>query len=632
MAKQPPPCSMVLEGGVTSAVIYASLLSSLAPRYTFQQLGGASSGAVAACAAAAAEFARLHGAAPPNAAFALLGEFPQQLATLDGAGRTALFRLFQPAPAARRAFRVAMAALDPRDKSHAATAGRILAALIVQFWVAAALVALPVALTTWITAGWLSGQMTCGLALDCQLLRFGLWVLLLLPGLLGALLALALWALWTTCRALRGNHWGLCNGMEQDGAPAGSALTTQLHAFYQTLAGRPPSGPPLTFGDLWWGPAATTGPPRTDSGPRQIDLQVITTAVSQARPVRLPGEPGTDPLREYFYDPLEWKWLFPPAIMAHLASHARPVTLRHDDGRELRALPAPKDWPVLMAARFSLSFPILLSALPMYIAIPRRDMLRAGAGANRPLFEARKVYFSDGGITSNCPIHLFDAPLPGFPTFGANLYTRSRGNDIRVSRSDTRDPELDASATRDGAAGSTPLPFLRSIVSTMLGWRDSLQRRLPGYRERVVHIGIPEDAGGLHLAMPPSTILMLAQQGIAAANALSNDFSMPRRSGEANAWERHRWTRTRTTLSALHSYLDALVERLPLGSPDYPRLLRTARPADHPFADERARQQALDLAEGIRALMAAIDATRPADAMDQNAPQPRPELHMSPPW
>jgi len=27
----------------------------------------------------------------------------------------------------------------------------------------------------------------------------------------------------------------------------------------------------------------------------------------------------------------------------------------------------------------------------------------------------------DGGLTSNFPIHFFDAPLPGRPTFGINL-------------------------------------------------------------------------------------------------------------------------------------------------------------------------------------------------------------------
>lgn len=93
MAEEGSPCSVVLEGGVTSAVIYASLLARLSQYYTFRQLGGASSGAVAAAAAAAAEFARQNSPARSSASFALLAQFPAQLA-VDPCGTTKLFKLF----------------------------------------------------------------------------------------------------------------------------------------------------------------------------------------------------------------------------------------------------------------------------------------------------------------------------------------------------------------------------------------------------------------------------------------------------------------------------------------------------------------------------------------------------------
>jgi hypothetical protein len=633
MADTTRPCSVVLEGGVTSAVIYASLLARLSKHYAFRQLGGASSGAVAATAAAAAEFARRHGADQPNASFQLLDQFPAKLAELKD-GRTTLFRYFQPTPAARPAFDIAMAALDRQSGGIAAMAWGAGLELLRQFGLAALLLALPVALLGWASASWLSSRLHCGLAIDCLLLWGGAWLSILLPSLLGALLVLLLWALRTTFGALRDNHWGLCNGTEQNGAPAGSALTTALHGFFQALAGPLVKGP-LTFGDLWWGPRPQDGSARNESGERQIDLQIITSAVSQARPVRLPGSPDNDPLREYFYDPNEWAVLFPPDVMLHLKSHARGAELLHEDGRSLRALPSPQHWPVLMAARFSLSFPVLLSALPMYIAIPRREMLRAGEAATRPPFETRKVYFSDGGITSNCPVHLFDAPLPRYPTFGVNLYKCASAEARPIRRSDIRDPELDASATSDATGWRTPLPFLLSIFSTMFGWRDSLQRRLPGYRERIVHIGVRPEAGGLNLAMPAKTIQILAMLGSDAAELLHRDFSTPRRSGEANAWERHRWTRTRTTLSALHAYLAAFADRLSIEAPMYPpytRLLRTATPPEHPFQGDMARQQALELAEGVHRLLGVVDSTMPIDAMDRNRPHPSPSLHLSPPW
>jgi hypothetical protein len=132
--------------------------------------------------------------------------------------------------------------------------------------------------------------------------------------------------------------------------------------------------------------------------------------------------------------------------------------------------------------------------------------------------------------------------------------------------------------------------------------------------------------------MTPKTIQILGKLGIEAAEKLRDDFSRPRTAGEANAWERHRWTRARTTLSALRAYLAAFVGRLAAGQPDYTRLLRTATPIDHPFQEDKARQQVLELVEGTRALMHTIEATIPADALDQNTPRPLPGLHMSPPW
>ena len=44
----PQDCDVVLEGGVTSAVIYAGLLARLSKTYRFRCLGGTSAGAVAA--------------------------------------------------------------------------------------------------------------------------------------------------------------------------------------------------------------------------------------------------------------------------------------------------------------------------------------------------------------------------------------------------------------------------------------------------------------------------------------------------------------------------------------------------------------------------------------------------------
>lgn len=615
MPKERSPCSVVLEGGVTSAVIYASLLQRLSRHYSFKQLGGASSGAVAAAAAAAAEFARQNTPGQPSAPFDALGRFPAALAATDSSGRTALFKLFQPRPGGRRSFRVGMAALGGKsDEGLAAVAVRLVVALLANFWLGALGGALLVVGIAGLVADGLQQRGICSGGLDNFLLCAVGTGVAALAALVAAALALVAYALLVTSKELRGNHWGLCNGMTQSGFCKDTALTPTLHGLLQGLSGLG-SRKPLTFADLW-GPAPG----------RAIDLQIVTSAISLARPVRLPGDAGAHPLRGFFYDPLEWEALFPEDVLAHLKAHGELATLQHADGRVLLSLPEPAQWPVLMAVRFSLSFPVLLSAVPMYIPVLRRERDAP------PSFEARKVYFSDGGITSNCPVHLFDAPLPGYPTFGVNLYTPRKGQKSRVSRSDTRDPELEDAATPDAAGWTNPAPFLLAIFSTMFGWRDSLQRSLPGYRERIVHIGVPEDAGALNLAMSPDTIGMLSTLGKLGARLLHRDFATPRRTGEANAWERHRWTRTRTMLSALRGYLSVLAGRVPTGQPDYPGLLRTAVPSRYPLQDDRARQQALHLLDEACALSESLEAMPPPGALDQATPQPAPQLRMSPPW
>ena len=68
--------------------------------------------------------------------------------------------------------------------------------------------------------------------------------------------------------------------------------------------------------------------------------------------------------------------------------------------------------PVVIAARLSLSFPILISAVPI-----------CAVDYTRPPGKMRLVvhWFSDGGISSNFPMHLFDSMWPRRPTFGIAL-------------------------------------------------------------------------------------------------------------------------------------------------------------------------------------------------------------------
>jgi predicted acylesterase/phospholipase RssA len=68
-------CDIVLKGGITSGVVYPLALVSLAEKYRFSNIGGTSAGAMAAVAAAAAEYGRHI----ENAGFDRLARIPDEL-------------------------------------------------------------------------------------------------------------------------------------------------------------------------------------------------------------------------------------------------------------------------------------------------------------------------------------------------------------------------------------------------------------------------------------------------------------------------------------------------------------------------------------------------------------------------
>ena len=105
-----PTCDVVLKGGITSGVLYPTLLGELARRYRLVNVGGASAGAIAAVVAAAAEYGRQHG----SLGFAVLEAMPKQLGAVNAAGDTALMTLFEPQPRTRPLMTVLRAVLRGR--------------------------------------------------------------------------------------------------------------------------------------------------------------------------------------------------------------------------------------------------------------------------------------------------------------------------------------------------------------------------------------------------------------------------------------------------------------------------------------------------------------------------------------
>ena len=69
------------------------------------------------------------------------------------------------------------------------------------------------------------------------------------------------------------------------------------------------------------------------------------------------------------------------------------------------------------------------------------------------------------------------------------------------------------------------LAFLSVIVGTSRSWSDELQLLMPGYRDRVVHVSVGDDEGGLNLNMAEPSIRRLSARGVFAGKELVHRFA-----------------------------------------------------------------------------------------------------------
>lgn len=257
-------------------------------------------------------------------------------------------------------------------------------------------------------------------------------------------------------------------------------ITSWLHETIQAIAGRE-HGAPLTFGDL------------SEHG---IELAVVTTDLGAARPVRLPLRGG----QEYRFDLRELAPLFPHDVIEQL----RRI---EPDEHGLRGLPH-AELPVIVAVRMSLSVPLLFASVPLHPAPGRRS------------------WFTDGGVTSNFPISLFDAWLPSRPTFAIDMrpFPLRGGTPDRRAAKRVFLPDVDGPAPPrwDDVTGVSSL--VQQIVDAVQNWRDSAQAELDGFRDRVCVLRLGEGEGGLHLDMDAATLRQLVQDGRDAGALLSARF------------------------------------------------------------------------------------------------------------
>jgi predicted acylesterase/phospholipase RssA len=516
MSATAPPkkeCDLVMKGGITSGVVYPGAITRIADDYRFRNLGGASAGAIAAVAAAACEYRRNQG--NPDA-FDVLDEVQHEIS-----GQGFVQSLFQPTAEAKPAFDLALRLVTTTGSlaQRSLQAGVLIlrqdrrfllgAGLAVVAWLVIAVLAI---------AALLSGGPS-GLEIAAAIL-LGV-AALPLAGLIVAAFAVGAFVRFGTKldRALQDTWWGMCSGKTEKGQPADSGLTDWLYQTVQKCAGNPEK--PLSFRDL-------VGDDPTNA---DVNLQLITTDLSASRPATLPLPEPTDEEKPYFFDPEEWRRLFPEPVVQHMVDATGDGAVPDPDGDFRMLYPMPGlDLPIVVAARLSLSFPILLSTIPFW----RQD----GPGDR---FVQHTM--SDGGISSNFPIHYFDSLFPGRPTFGLDLqpWRDESQKSVEMSNEPRR-----AGFTEVRNVGD----FFGQILNAARNWRDSLQAELPGYRDRICQIRLTGEEGGLNLNMPAPVVQRLVERGAEAGAEVTNPASFD--------WNKHRITRFQTMMQMLQQSLGPL--------------------------------------------------------------------------
>lgn len=620
-------CDLVMKGGITSGVVYPEAACELARAYCFRNIGGTSAGAIAAAATAAAELGR----GTEKGGFRLLGTLPQFLAQKPGgAPNPNLFYFFQPQKETKAVFDTCVAALGGGKSAVL----RVLVAACKAFWSYVLLGAIPgLAFTIW------ACTQTTGLFLGfCVLLGLGLALLF------AAALAGAGFYLQVTKR-IPANFFGLCTGLEGGPASPGVALTPWLAGFLNTLAGRSPDATPLTFGDLWG--------TRDPMAPRAVNLEMMTTCLSHGRPYRLPFRDDDDVRenRQFFFRVDEFDKLFPEPVMEWLKKNPRApkdAAARLRETEYLQAgyypLPEPCDLPVIVAVRMSLSFPLLLSAVPLhaidYSRVTEKDRV------------LERCWFSDGGISSNFPVHFFDSPLPRWPTFAITLAGKHPDYppDFYLPKNNSAGTEHWTRFEGDPEEPSKVIPglaqltgFLGAIMNAMQNWSDNTLARLPGFRDRIAVITLSKEEGGLNLNMPEKRITDLSARGKGAGAEFVARFATGTSASKLN-WPNHRWVRLRAGLAAIeenllrleYSCAEPLNNDLPYdvwmketensNVPSYPWV------ADGQGGNWRAQRQLAE--DTLAALRRSAQALKPGAAgsapLADGSPRPRAELRVRP--
>ncbi len=577
-------CDVVMKGGVTSGIVYPRALCHLATRFNLRNIGGTSVGAIAAAIAAAAEYQRRK--TQSAAGYLALAKVPEFLSRGDS-----LIRLFAADAGAAALVRIGLKFIS--SAPLVLRLALVVGAAAKEYWWQA--------LVPILALGYCFLLPDLFAAKPGSLLQLSTWwaliahafVPLLLLALLStlALFAIALRRCWSV---LTKNDYGFCHAYDGaaadtfkasldrltasgksivDLAPADTPpLFNWLEAYIAHAAGRTPEAAPLTIGDLRDVPLPSWFP--GDDRP-SIDFQTITTCLTLGRPFGLPfdsercghrqGLPNRRPDRPtlYFLESDLCKY-FSEVTLAHLkmkggeALGVRPVDAQGRPLGTVYRFPTGEDLPLVVAVRMSMSFPILFCALRLWAESPDGRCLQP-------------MWFSDGGLSSNFPVHLFDGPLPRWPTFALDLLDGGTAQRVVHGKvvvpvpagdafleSDDSSVPLESSYPLSGPNGrGSILEFASALIDAMRNWQDMTLGALPGNASRTIGIRLPADEGGLNLTMTQDQVLDLIARGDLAGESLVNRFVAGDEHYDTPSWRTQRWLRYLATMQATTRWLES---------------------------------------------------------------------------
>ncbi len=706
----PPPagrfCDLVLQGGVINGVAYPGFLMEVARRFHFHAIGGASVGAVAACLLAAAEYRRRYGQLSGfNEGLRLL---PQELGECVDQNKrmTRIHSLFQTTPAMRPLFSLILDVIEeiavrnaqsnPTSNTSGASladdrspprTGQIFFSMYRQ-WRPFLERHFPPSLRgfwRWVYVLLFLGVFSQSLAV------WGIGACVVFLAWVYGQYVQPLQAFWQSIVQIgKLEGFGLCSGMRSEDSPH-QGFTEWLYQGIQDMAGAAYANP-LTFEDLWRAPCG----PKDAAGQaseRSIDLFTVSTCLSQGRAYKLPS---LDPTARLFFRLSEFKKLFPNEVVEHLrrvslqvdvtkepilqrykdqilqrycdreaywqrsthkytsAELARLAAkletnrnavidqlLQQEDDRhpdpDIRELPAAQ-LPIVVAARMSLSVPILFQAVPLLgfdLQVEAEDM------------KLQRLWFTDGGVVSNFPIHMLDKALPRWPTFGVTVEEegRLRSSSTRLMKSfvpyfsdmDESDRMVfggqfwrDFNETRQAPRWKGVSQFLAGVLKIALDGEDQSHLRMPHVRNRVLRLYTNRAIGNaFNIKVNAEKIQEVNDRSIeggknlvmAYLSEIKNDKMPP------SLWTDHRWVRLQMLIENLREHLrgfeTALFSKEVMPSSLYEQIAASTDPKTPPLCFRDRPSSPLSLAQ-MKQLQSLVEQLRQLERglMSHRLPMP----------